>query len=130
MRCFFRMLCWTFLPTYRLVCDLSHTVFLIHQEVRYLVKVAEELQAQIAALNTATNDVADLIQRLAGGIKNSMSDEELATVKAGFTAVTERLRGLAQDPANPTPAPVAVFSALQSGKSLTTDKGTGKLKVK
>jgi hypothetical protein len=52
----------------------------------------------IEQLNTATNDVADDLERL----RQEVAGSDSATA-ARLTPVIERLRGLAVDPENPVP---------------------------
>lgn len=65
--------------------------------------VAQELEALRVAVDNATNAVAARIDKLVQGLKNSMTDAELAAVKAGFQAEIDRLTALGQDPNNPVP---------------------------
>lgn len=67
------------------------------------MSVADDLKADIAALNDATNLVAANITNLAAKIKNSMSDEEVADIRAQLAAEASRLSTLAVDPTNPVP---------------------------
>lgn len=66
-------------------------------------QLAQDFEALRVAMNDATNTVAARIDRLTAGIKNSMTDEEVAALKAGFQAESDRLNTLGQDPVNPVP---------------------------
>lgn len=54
-------------------------------------------------IDDATTAVANRIDKLSGQIKNSMTDEEVAQVKAAFQAEVDRLTALGADPVNPVP---------------------------
>ncbi len=54
-------------------------------------------------IDDATNAVATRITNLQGQIKNSMTDDEVANVKAGMQAEIDKLTALGKDPANPVP---------------------------
>lgn len=74
-----------------------------------LVALKDELQALIAAFNTATNSVADAIAKLKQQIADLLANpdaitpEDKAAVEAGFQAQIDRLTTLGADPANPVP---------------------------
>lgn len=80
------------------------------------MSTAEEFRAVLNGINNATNEVAATVARLVQGIKNSMTDEELAALKADFTLVTQRLTDIAATPDNPVPVVSAKFDVLRSGK--------------
>lgn len=54
-------------------------------------------------IDDATNLVAGRISTLSGQIKNSMTDAEVADVKAGFQAEIDKLTALGADQTNPVP---------------------------
>ena len=81
-----------------------------------LVALADDFKAGIAQLNTETNAVAALITALTSKITNSMSDADVATIKAGFATLSDRLTTLAVDPTQPVPPPPAPLQALKAGK--------------
>ena len=54
-------------------------------------------------IDQATNAVAARIAALSDKVKNSMTDEEVAEVKAAFQAEADRLTVLAKDPSDPIP---------------------------
>lgn len=82
-------------------------------EVRDLKKFLEEKFMSIAkdfeslrkAMDEETTAVAARIDKLTEGLKNSMTDEEVEELKAGFGALSNRLTALGQDPNNPVPPP-------------------------
>ena len=69
------------------------------------MSVASDLADLKTSLDTATNLVAAEVTFLQSQIKNSMTDQEVADVKAGFKAVADRLTLIGSDPNNPIPAP-------------------------
>ncbi len=70
-----------------------------------LMALADDIKTLLTQLDAATNAVAANIAQLAGRITNSMSDAEVADIKAGFAAEQARLEGMAKDPTNPVPTP-------------------------
>jgi len=68
-----------------------------------LMALADDLKAGIQKLNDDTDKVAANIAQLASRIKNTMTDQEVADIKAALTAESDRLGTLAQDPTNPVP---------------------------
>ncbi len=65
--------------------------------------LADDLKAGIANLGAETDVIAGLIAALAGKIHNSMTDAEVADVKAALQAESDRLTTLGVDPTNPVP---------------------------
>lgn len=57
-------------------------------------------------LDTATNLVAAELAFLRSQVKNSMTDEEVATIQASMKTLEDRLTALGTDPNNPVPAPL------------------------
>lgn len=80
---------------------------LLTKEDELMSKVAQDFEALRVAIDDATNQVAARIGELTGRISNSMSQQEVDTLKAEFHAQADRLNALAQDPNNPVP-PVTV----------------------
>ncbi len=78
-----------------------------------MATLAEDLKAALANLDTETNAVAANIAALAAKVKNTMTDAEVADIKAGFGALSDRLTGLATDPTNPVPSPSPALTALR-----------------
>lgn len=70
-----------------------------------LMALSDDLKALTAQIDAATTKVADRIGALTGQIKNSMTDDEVASVKAGLQAEIDRLVAIGADPANPVPTP-------------------------
>jgi len=68
-----------------------------------MAQVTQDLRDLSAKIDAATNDVAARIAVLSGQIANSMTDAEVAEVKAGFQATIDRLTVLGADPNNPVP---------------------------
>lgn len=67
--------------------------------------LATDMTNLIKAVDDATNTVAARIDRLSSRITNSMSDAEVADIKAQLAAESTRLTTLGQDPQNPVPVP-------------------------
>lgn len=91
-----------------------------------LMALADDLKAGIAKLDAETNANAAAIEavqanitQLAGRIKNTMTDQEVADIQAALgvqsdklTAESDRLKTLAVDPTNPVPpVPAALAQA-------------------
>lgn len=70
-----------------------------------MVDVAKDFEALRVALDEATNGVALKIDELRSGITNSMTDQQVADLKAGFGEIAEKLTALASDPEDPVPTP-------------------------
>ncbi len=68
-----------------------------------IMALADDLKAGIQKLNDETNAIAALITSLAGRITNSMSDQDVADIKAALSAEADRLTSLAVDPTVPVP---------------------------
>ncbi len=95
-----------------------------------IMSVADDLKAGIALLNDETNanaksldDVAARIAQLQSSVKNSMTDQEVADLKAALGGVSDltlaesaRLKSLAQDPNNPVPPAPPQLAAMRSKK--------------
>ncbi len=89
-----------------------HILKLISQKEDTLMALADDLKAAIAELDTETNAVAANIAQLASRITNSMSDADVAAIKAALSAESDRLTTLAKDPTSPVPpAPPALKAA-------------------
>ncbi len=70
-----------------------------------IMALADDLKAGIKKLDDETTVIAALITSLAGRITNSMSDQEVADVKAALQGEADRLTSLAVDPTVPVPVP-------------------------
>ncbi len=68
-----------------------------------IMALADDLKAGIKKLDDETTQIGTLISSLAGRITNSMTDAEVADVKAALEAESARLTTLATDPTNPVP---------------------------
>lgn len=68
-----------------------------------LMSVADDIKAGLAEIDAETTKVGELITALAGKIKNSMTDEEVASIKGALTASGDHLKTLAVDPTTPVP---------------------------
>jgi uncharacterized phage infection (PIP) family protein YhgE len=104
----------------------------IEEGEEVIMALADDLKAGIQALNDETNANAaslDAVQaniaQLAARIKNGMTDQEVADVKASLTgmsglltAESDRLKLLAQDPTNPVPPvpPALATARAKAGK--------------
>lgn len=72
-----------------------------------IMAVGQDIIDLAAKIDAATNLVATEITFLQSQIKNSMTDDEVAKVKASMQAITDRLTAMGTDPNNPIP-PVAL----------------------
>lgn len=75
------------------------------KEDQIMSQVAQDFESLRVALNDATNAVAAKIATLTASITNSMTDAEVASLKAGFGAVATQLNALAADASDPVPEP-------------------------
>lgn len=79
----------------------------IIQKLDLLLEQGEKMHKEFLDLSKkiddATNAVATRIDKLSSQIKNSMTDAEVAEVKASLQAEVDRLTVLGQDPVNPIP---------------------------
>ncbi len=75
----------------------------LHRIGDYLMALSQDLKDLTKAIDDATNKVAARIDALAAKISNSMTDAEVAEVKAGLQAEVDKLTALGQDPDNPVP---------------------------
>ena len=83
---------------------LTARLVVLEQQGVTLMNRQETFDTALAALNTATNDVADDLTRLRAEVAaTGVSAESLARLDANIA----RLQGLAVDPENPVPAPPA-----------------------
>jgi predicted nucleic acid-binding Zn-ribbon protein len=112
-------------PTYYLLRGF-HYEFLVRSEAiitnqEKLMTTAEEIKAAVnqvlSDVDAATNRVAVLIDGLSNQIKNSMTDAEVAEIKTGLAAASERSRAIAADPVTPIPPePQPLQAAFKSAK--------------
>lgn len=65
----------------------------------------EDFDASIAQINTATNNLSQRVTDLAGKLKNSMTDDEVAAFKQELSGISTNLDGIAADPSNVVPEP-------------------------
>ena len=65
--------------------------------------VSQDLKDLTAKIDDATNKIAAKIDALTQKITNSMTDQEVADVKAGLQAEIDKLTALGADPVNPVP---------------------------
>lgn len=66
----------------------------------------QDLDTLIAALDEATTAIGTRIDALTQSIKNNMTDDEVADVKAKMSAEVDKLKAMGTDPSNPVPPPV------------------------
>ena len=85
---------------------------ILHNQEK-IMAVADDIKAALANLDAETTAIGALITKLAGGIKNSMTDAEVADVKAGFDTLSQRLTTLAVDPTQPVPPVPPPLAALK-----------------
>lgn len=90
-------------------------IALLKAQGEKLMALAEDLKTAIANLDTETTAVGVLITSLASRITNSMTDQDVADVKAAFGTLSDRLTVLAVDPTNPVPPPTPQFKKLKAG---------------
>ncbi len=82
------------------VRDIQHRLAKLE---KIIMALADDLKAGIQKLNDETDAIAALITSLAGRIKNNLSDQEVADIKAALQGEADRLTTLAVDPTNPVP---------------------------
>lgn len=70
-------------------------------------RIMADLNQAIADLNDATNSIADRVTALSAQLAGNMTPAQVADAQTQLEAIATRLKGLAADPANPVPAPVA-----------------------
>ncbi len=92
------------------------TLALIQSQQEKLMALADDLKKSIADLDVETSAIAANITNLVSKIKNSMSDQEVADIKAGFSTLGDRLNILGQDPLAPVPPPPPPLQALRGKK--------------
>jgi predicted RecB family endonuclease len=68
-----------------------------------LMAVSQAVTDVLAKIDTATNDVAAELKKLAGQIGTGMTQAEVDTLVTQLQAKADTLEGLAADPANPVP---------------------------
>ncbi len=56
----------------------------------------EEIQAQIAAIQTSADNIAADIERLIGKITGGLSPDEATAVISDLTAISDKLRGISE----------------------------------
>lgn len=82
-------------------------------KLEILMALADDLKAGIAELDAETNAIATLLTSLGSRIKNSMTDQEVADIKAALKAESDRLKTLAVDPTAPVPPVPPALSTLR-----------------
>lgn len=88
----------------------------LDSKLETLMALVDDLKVSIKQLDDETTAIGALITKLAAGIKNSMTDAEVADVKAAFGTLSDRLTTLAVDPTIPVPPPPPMFAALKAKK--------------
>lgn len=86
----------------------------LHELKGQIMSLAEDNAAAFKKLDEETTAIAEMQKVLVSKIKNSMTDQEVADLKAGFAALDVRLTGLSVDPTNPVPSPTPAFNALKA----------------
>lgn len=74
-----------------------------------LMSVTQELKDFAASIDTATTQIGTRIDGLQQRLTNSMTDAELADVRAAFKVEVDKLTAMGKDPADPLP--VVLFGA-------------------
>lgn len=69
------------------------------------MSLKDDFDAALAKIDDATNAVSARLDRLSQQITNSMTDAQVADVKAKLAAESDRLSAMGKDPENPTPVP-------------------------
>ena len=83
---------------------IKSTVLQIQQKQEvFMGQVFTDLEALRTALDAATTALAAKLAALEAQITNSMTDEEVATLKEGFKEIEDSLKAMAADPADPVP---------------------------
>lgn len=77
------------------------TINVNHKET--IQMLADSTKSILAAIDTETNQLAAILDNL----KKNQSNMTEAEINTALTTVSNRLKGLAADPANPVPAPAA-----------------------
>ncbi len=85
---------------------------LLSQGVR-LMALADDIKTALANLDAETTAVGANIAALAAKITNSMTDQQVADIKASFATLSTRLTTLAVDPTVPVPPAPAPLTALR-----------------
>ncbi len=93
----------------RILCQLH----ILREIGEKLMSAADDFKASLAKLDTETTAVGALVSALAAKIHNGMTDQEVADIKAGFTALDTRLQTLAVDPTDPVPPAPPALQALR-----------------
>ena len=78
-------------------------VIIERKEDNIMTQVAQDFESLRTAIDSATNAVAQRIANLSNKITNSMTDQEVASLKAEFQQAADRLNVLAADPDDPVP---------------------------
>jgi len=69
-----------------------------------LMALSDDLTALVSQIDTATNLVADRLAALTAQIKNSMTDDEVSSLKTSLQGEIDKLKAMGQNPENPIPA--------------------------
>lgn len=96
-----------------IIATLEHHHKMLQELREKIMALSDDLKVGIQQLNDETNAIGTLITKLAAGIKNSMTDAEVADVKAGLGTLSDRLTSLAVDPNVPVPPPPPPLVALK-----------------
>jgi predicted nuclease with TOPRIM domain len=85
----------------------------LRRKVDAVMAVAQDLQTALASLDAETSAVGENVKQLASRITNSMTDAEVADLKAHFGLVSDHLKSLAVDPTVPVPPEPPALAALR-----------------
>ena len=84
--------------------SLAELFHLVRTQGDAQMAISAELVAAIAAIDTATNDVAKRIADLSAQITTQMTPDDVASVVAQLNTEASKLEGIAANPAQPVPA--------------------------
>lgn len=75
----------------------------INQKLEIMGEKLDQINAQLASINDATNNIAADLERLAGQISGGLTADEAASVVTALTASAEKLKTIADINPEPTP---------------------------
>lgn len=75
----------------------------INYQVGRILTMNQQVLDLLKKIDDETNAVAAEIERLRAQVTTGMSDADVTALQARLTAVSDKLTGLAADPANPVP---------------------------
>lgn len=97
------LLMWHQQEIKRNLSALLRGVAALHTQGDKIMAISQELQDAMAAIDTATNNVAQRITDLSGQISTGMSQADVTAVVSQLNAEATKLNTIAADPNNPVP---------------------------